>query len=217
MNLLEDNHWWYVARRKLIEPYLFKGKILEVGCGTGGNIRYFKKKGIRIQGVDISGDVGATIVADAEKLPFENNYFDQVLILDVLEHVTDDKKALKEALRVVKPGGLVIITVPNYKWMWSKWDEELGHKRRYEVKQLIKLIDDIGFIRKDMFCYFSFLLVSVYIYRKIKEKINKEIYNSDFKENIFGLGLLANVERMMIKLGFRPPFGLSSMWILTKK
>lgn len=219
---IEDRHWWYIGRRKLIERYLKPGKILEVGCGGGGNIRYFKDRGVKIQGIDpikIEG-LGDMVVGRAEKLPFEQNKFDTILMLDVLEHIEDDLQALKECYRVIKPGGRLILAVPIYSWMWSRWDKVMEHTRRYEVDRLTKLIKRVGFIQNDIFCYYSFALVPVYIFRKIKQVFQGNSYKSDFVELNFGnkiLMKLADLERWFIKIGLRLPFGLSVMMILIKK
>jgi ubiquinone/menaquinone biosynthesis C-methylase UbiE len=62
-----------------------------------------------------------------------------VTLLDVLEHLDDDGAALREMVRLVKPGGLVVITVPALRWLWSDWDVCLHHRRRYHRDDLLRL------------------------------------------------------------------------------
>jgi glycosyltransferase involved in cell wall biosynthesis/ubiquinone/menaquinone biosynthesis C-methylase UbiE len=102
-------------------------KILEVGCGDGSDTGLFSSKGVRCISVDYdhrvvsvakerltqcNGSV-ALAVADGIKLPFKDCSFDKVSCSEVLEHIPEYKKALKEIHRVLKPGGKVVITVPN--------------------------------------------------------------------------------------------------------
>jgi SAM-dependent methyltransferase len=77
--------------------------------------------------------------ADATRLPIADNVFGAVLLLDVLEHV-DDHAALAEVHRVLRPGGVAVITVPAVPWLWSYRDEAAGHLRRYGRRQLVQAI-----------------------------------------------------------------------------
>lgn len=67
-----------------------------------------------------------------------------VTLLDVLEHLDDDQAALREMIRITRPGGLLVITVPALGWLWSDWDERLQHRRRYYRSDLMRLIDQPG-------------------------------------------------------------------------
>ena len=103
-------------------------KVLDIGCNTGIVLIPLKEKGVDILGIDISiSDIKkakkslsqkklsekCVQVANAAKLPFKNNYFNVVLLSDILEHVTEPNIVAKEAIRVVKPNGIVLVTVPN--------------------------------------------------------------------------------------------------------
>lgn len=103
-------------------------KVLDVGCNTGILLIPLKERGVDILGVDISkSDIKkakynltqknlsnkCVQVANAQKLPFSKNSFDIVLLSDILEHVGQPKTVAKEAIRVVKPGGIILATVPN--------------------------------------------------------------------------------------------------------
>jgi hypothetical protein len=65
--------------------------------------------------------------------------------LDVLEHIDDDATALYEARRVLRPGGGIIITVPQHQWLWSDADDYAHHQRRYSRPELITSIETAGF------------------------------------------------------------------------
>ena len=81
----------------------------------------------------------------AEKLPVRAAALDVVVALDVIEHLDDDRLALREMLRVLRPGGVLLATVPAYAFLWSSHDEALGHRRRYLRPQLRERVLDAGF------------------------------------------------------------------------
>src|SRR5260370_41254151 len=72
----------------------------------------------------------------AEAIPFADATFDLVTAFDVLEHLDDDVRALREMARVARPGGLIAVTVPAYQWMWGRQDEVSHHRRRYTGRSL---------------------------------------------------------------------------------
>ena len=163
MNRVEDSHWWYVGRRAILESFLEQiiqnpkskiqnPKILDVGCGTGGNLEMLAKFGAA-EGVDISDDALEFCKAKglkarkglAESLPFENESFDVVTALDVVEHLDDDVAGLKEMHRVLKPGGKTLIFVPAFMWLWGVQDDVSNHRIRYTKKQIVERLQKSGF------------------------------------------------------------------------
>src|SRR5581483_5646380 len=77
--------------------------------------------------------------------PFPAASFDLVTALDVIEHVDADEKVLREAHRVLRPGGHMLITTPAFQWLWSHNDELNAHKRRYTAAQLRARMAQAGF------------------------------------------------------------------------
>ncbi len=146
---LEDAYWWFVSRRRLVRALIEQfgppnPRILDVGCGTGGTLDALADLGT-VCGADRSADAiafcrrrGHTTLSRcrAEALAFANDSFDVAVCCDVFEHLVDDLGAMGEVLRVLKPGGVAIITVPAYQWLWSEHDEALSHERRYSRRQL---------------------------------------------------------------------------------
>jgi SAM-dependent methyltransferase len=149
----DSTHWWYRARREVLASVIARKvklppnpRILEIGCGTGHNLPMLARFG-RVDAVEI--DAAARAVAEKRlgraigsgPLPHlagvpEASY-DLVALLDVLEHVEDDVAALKSIARRLKPGGTILLTVPQYPWMWSGHDVANHHHRRY-VKATLK-------------------------------------------------------------------------------
>ena len=227
----EDAHWWYKAKRRFVNQFITTHvqkkqlTILDLGCGTGKNMEELAQYG-DVWGVDISEDAlkfcrKRNLIqikkGEAEHLPFNKETFDVVCILDVLEHV-DDTASIKEIKRVLKNNGSVIITVPSFWWLWSKWDDVLHHKRRYTREQLAEVLTKEGLtILRNTYIH-SFLVVPSLIVRKIKQ-LQKKPYTSDFQMNngIINTMLLfiSELEQRWINR-YDMPFGTSVLCVAQK-
>ena len=160
MQRYEDHHWWTVSRRAIIKGVLnhyfncsnFE-RILEIGCGSGGNLGLFSAYG---DVYAIEPDDEARKIAQGRQLakvrkgslpndiPFECD-FDLICLLDVLEHVDDDLLALRSINNKLRPGGKVLVTVPAYQFLWSGIDVAAHHKRRYMLGQLMRVMQEAEF------------------------------------------------------------------------
>lgn len=229
---LENKHWWHISKRKIVKELIRIHtktndiKILDIGCGTGKNLDQFKEFG-HTYGLDNSKNAlrfckkrGLTniILGDAEKTPFGNNFFDIITILDVLEH-TDDDKSIKEIHRILKKGGILIGTVPAFDRLWSRWDEILHHKRRYNIIRLKTLLNKYEFDIIKISYMYTFLVLPVFLIRLVKSFFSKKYYSSDFKLSLpflnFILKNLMNIEYLIIKDAYLP-FGLSIIFVAQK-
>ena len=159
MYLLEDSYWWFVARRRLVErlfrkfaPQRNQLTILDVGCGTGATLQLLRKFG-RAIGLDLAAPalaLSATrgksplVQGSATKLPFLDQTVEVATALDLLEHLEDDQTALDEIRRVLRPGGIAILTLPAHQFLWSEHDEALRHRRRYSAPQVRRLLRRAG-------------------------------------------------------------------------
>jgi SAM-dependent methyltransferase len=159
VQLEEDRHWWFASRtRALINlmdaiPLGRDLSLLDIGCGAGNMMHHLNRYG-HVKGVEI--DPRPVAVAhqrgyDVEQgdashgLTYEDATFDVVTALDVIEHNQDDISMLREAYRVLKPGGHIVITVPAFMWLWSRNDQINAHVRRYTIAGLHTRLGDIGF------------------------------------------------------------------------
>lgn len=158
---LDGEHWWFVARRDILQAVIERivrppqdARILEIGCGTGHNLAMLSKFG-RVEATEMDRQARALAarrlgreVADAA-LPdlsaWPEGHFDLVALLDVLEHVPDDRSALEAIRARLKPGGKLLVTVPANKWMWSAHDVAHHHHRRYRRGELARLAGKCGF------------------------------------------------------------------------
>jgi SAM-dependent methyltransferase len=151
----EDRHWWSVSRRMIVQKVLDcylpdqdARSILEVGCGSGGNLELLSNYG-DLCAMELDDDAremakrrGIGIVEKGslpDDVPFTQT-FDLICMLDVLEHIDDDLRTLQEIKKRLKPRGKLLLTVPAYGFLWSAHDVALAHKRRYRKKQLIQLV-----------------------------------------------------------------------------
>ena len=158
----EHTHWWHIGKRRivysLLRRYMPKGRpqdrrALDLGCGTGLNLehleRYAQATGTDYfeEALDFCRERGHTRLckADAAYLPFPGRHFDVATALDVIEHLDDDLAALSELYRVMKPGGILIVSVPAYRFLWTYWDDILGHRRRYTTRMLGDVAREAGF------------------------------------------------------------------------
>ena len=106
--------------------------------------------------------------ANGIALPFRDNSFDACLSLDVLEHIQDDTSALKEIRRVLKPGGVLLLTVPAYQWMWSNMDIN-GHFRRYTKAQVAGLLEKVK-LQPEIISYYNCFLFPLAVVQRFTER-----------------------------------------------
>lgn len=163
----EDSHWWYLGRRKVLSS-LLNGleppgdwKVLDVGCGTGGNFPFLEAYG-SVEGCDYSEEAirycrmrGGHPVKEASiyELPYEDNSFDLVTCLDVIEHLRFDLPAFVEMRRVLKEGGHLLATLPAGPQYYSDFDCVAGHLRRYRLPEARELLSRGGFEINRLTCY----------------------------------------------------------------
>jgi len=177
---VEEDDWWHWNLREVVNEYLrgflpTGGKILDVGCGGGyflaqlGNI--WQKWGVdadlKMVKKTKSRGIANVEAGKMEAMPFGDNFFDAVTALDVLEHVKDDRKGVLEMHRVTKPGGILILNVPAYQWLWSYHDESAQHVRRYTKRELEKLLNRSGWKVARATYTGLWLLPLVIVYRTI--------------------------------------------------
>jgi len=140
-------------RLSLIKRYthLDNNRILDVGCGLGTYVRKLRDFSDDVYGVDIDPDKVAQVqrqlehiyLAPAEQLPFPDAYFDVVLLHEVLEHVRDDYQAVREAYRVAKVGGRLVIFAPNRLYPFETHGAYWGGKYHFGNIPLVNYLPDV--------------------------------------------------------------------------
>lgn len=237
-NKVEKFHWWWEGRRELIKLLLVDQKpkrVLDIGSGTGETLSFLKKiyPKARFTGVDILPEAVSytkknghkAFVSSATRLPFKKNSFDLILILDVIEHIKNDLAVVREAKRVLSPGGVIIITAPALPFMWSAHDKNQGHFRRYTSNQMEKLARKSK-LSLEFLSYFNFLLSPPIIIIRLLSRLpvlsyfstydSKLNYNIAYKSK--ANSLLTRIFTTEIKLTkyIRYPFGVSVALVLKK-
>lgn len=171
----EDHHWWFVGRRRILLSILDRylppapagrdRRILDVGCGTGTMLAHLAQYGVT-EGVDADSNAvrfchrrGVSRVSHltTDELPFAAREFDLVTAFDVLEHVEDDLGMLREIERVLRPGGMLLLSVPAYRFLWGPHDEINHHKRRYVSRHVRERLREAG-LAVERVSYFNTLL-----------------------------------------------------------
>jgi SAM-dependent methyltransferase len=160
---IEDRHFWFGARNRALEAIVVRAtrglapgyRVLEVGCGTGFTLRMLADvcSGALVVGMDLFGEglkfarrrtAAPLVQASIERPPFTKR-FHVVGLFDVLEHLEDDRDALRRVHGLLEPGGCFIVTVPAEKKLWSRFDEEAHHCRRYGPGELREKLATAGF------------------------------------------------------------------------
>jgi SAM-dependent methyltransferase len=134
-----------------------KLKVLDVGCGTKPYLPFFKEKAEMYIGVDMDSALNADAVCAAENLPFANESFDVIISTQVLEHVDDPKKVVEDLHRVLKRGGLLILSThgiwfkhaPQDYWRWT----DIGLEKIFSVFKDVEVRNNGGAV----LCFFQIL------------------------------------------------------------
>lgn len=154
--------------------------ILNAGCGSGELSFLLANAGHRVLGIDPAseyiqvaqrsaaslGRLDCSFVVSTIEDFTASTLFDCVIATDVLEHIENDAIAFERLASLVRPGGLIILTVPASQWLFGYHDESLGHFRRYSIARLRRLVEGRCMIERIR--YFGFTLIPVcYLYSKV--------------------------------------------------
>ena len=234
---LEARNFWFRSRNKIILWALHKyspglKSFLEVGCGTGFVIAAVSKQfpDARLAGSEFLEEglvfarqrvPGAKFTQmDARHIPYEAE-LDAIGAFDVLEHIEEDEVVLQQIYKALKPGGIVFITVPQHRWLWSAVDEYACHVRRYSADELHQKVCRAGLEIIRSVSFVSTLLPAMYISRLLHK--NKTDMDMD---DVAGLRVnpilnklfewLLNFELTLIRAGVALPVGGSRLLVARK-
>lgn len=231
----EEKSFWFRSRNELI-LWAMKGyfadadSMLEVGCGTGFVLAALRRAfpSMRLVGGELFTEgleIAARRVPDAElvqldarAIPYRGE-FDVVGAFDVLEHVEEDQLALAGMRDALRPGGGLLITVPQHPRLWSVVDEYSHHVRRYRRKDLVSKVEFAGFeiVRATSFVS---LLLPVMALSRIRLR-RREAFDplSEYRLPWFvdsALGWVLGAERALIRAGLALPVG-GSLFLVARR
>lgn len=234
MAAVEDSMWHYRSLHRHVGRELLNAlgktpaRILDAGCGTGGLIRRLSSEvpGWEWTGLDVqplacqlarehSG--GTFVEGSVEAFPFADEEFDAVVSADVLCCVNDDHAAIRESFRVLRRGGVMVVNVPAYQWLWSYHDVATHAQRRYQGHELVNKIRAAGFGEATTTHWNALTLPLIIFRRKV---LPASPGGSDVKAYPAlidkALDAVMKVEHAWISLGGRWSFGSSELAVARK-
>lgn len=180
---LEDTYWWFVGRRQLVRDLIRRYapdtqcggplRMLDVGCGTGGTMKVLAELG-ESHGCDPAWpalrycrtrSLSSLACGRVEQLCYGDESVQVVVSCDVLEHIGDDVAAMREMLRVLTPGGVLVATVPAHPYLWSEHDEALAHLRRYTRNEIVSKLQEAGYRVEKLSAAVSFVFPLILMFR----------------------------------------------------
>jgi len=189
----EGDSFWVSSRTRVLRREILRltaslerARLLEIGCGTGMFLQSLAAQpNLELLGSEIylRGLKSATarnsgvefIQLDASDIPFAGE-FDVIGAFDVIEHIDDDEAVLRGIRRALKPGGHVVLTVPQYPFLWSALDDMVCHKRRYRRAGLVGKLEKAGFsvryVSSFLFLLFPLMLCSRLLDRRRKQEMD---------------------------------------------
>jgi SAM-dependent methyltransferase len=228
----EAQNFWFRARNELIQWALRKyfsnaTSFFEVGCGTGFVIAGIQEKFplLRIAGSEIFS-AGLSFARtrlptvqlyqmDALRIPFERE-FDVLGAFDVLEHLPEDELALAQMFKAIRPGGGLMLTAPQHRFLWSASDEYARHQRRYRRAELLGKVENAGFQVERITSFIS-LLLPLMIWSRMQRRRDQNF--RPWREFEMAPALnktletILKVERAIIKAGVSFPAGGSLLLV----
>jgi len=184
---LYERHWWWRAREKMLldvirtnQPAGGRGKILDVGCGDGLFFDRLLEFG-EVQGVEPSGSLvndfgkhrSCIHVGTFDECLRLDGQFSLILMLDVLEHMPEPVRAIRYALHLLDPGGVLLITVPAFTLLWTTHDTMNQHYTRYTKKSFRRLASQAGLHIESERYFFQWLFPA-----KIATRIAERIFST---------------------------------------
>ena len=233
----ESTNWLHKSRRDLMVSLLKNAlndskslSILEIGAGVGQNTVYLQKLGtVDVVEINEAGIEALRAIPNIRKIitqpiPFNlDESYDIIVAMDVLEHIQNDKMAISWMFNSLRPGGILLLTVPAYQWLFSEHDIALHHFRRYSIPKLNQILpSNIDIIRCGYFNTMLFPMIALLrIYKNflLKSKKNQTNFKAKKQSNSLPKPLdqffrtILRAEIYFICKGINPPFGLSIFFI----
>ena len=220
---LQERSFWYRSRNRLFAWALLADfprarNLLEIGCGTGFVLKGFNEAAPRLSltGSEVQtaglafarNRVDVTLQQfDARDIPYEEE-FDVIGAFDVIEHIDEDEEVLAQMREAVRPGGGVMVTVPQHPWLWSEFDAMVHHKRRYTRRELVDKVQRAGFTVRRVTSFMTTLLPALAVRRLRPRRNTPEIGRELTIPALNGMfDRLVSLELALIRRGVSLPAG----------
>ncbi|MBI4138634.1 class I SAM-dependent methyltransferase [Candidatus Uhrbacteria bacterium] len=228
---LNETHWWFLGRRAVVSDILsrlpqFSGRrILDIGSGAGGMIETLLPHGTVTAAEGDSASREALQKRFGERVRVLPGFLgdidlaghDVITMFDVLEHIEDDRAALRAIWDALPSGGRFICTVPAFKLLWSGHDVMSHHFRRYARAELIRKLTETGFVIERVTFFNFFLFPAILALRLVFRALGRK--DSDFNVPApFVNGILARIfsaERFLLR-HMNLPWGVSLLVVARK-
>jgi len=236
---IEENSFWFRHRNnciiEVVKQFPPKGIFFDIGGGNGFVAKELEESGIETVLVE-PGEIGVSnarkrglrhiICATLEDAGFKSHTLSTVGLFDVVEHIEDDKTFLKFVFDFLESKGKLYITVPAFNFLWSKEDDDAGHFKRYTIKSISEILNEIGFYVEYATYIFSILPIPIFLFRSLLDKLGlgknrarEERHKHEHcqRKGIMGklLGNVLNMELKCIKDKKMIPFGSSCLIVAT--
>ncbi|MGO4881332.1 MAG: class I SAM-dependent methyltransferase [Bryobacteraceae bacterium] len=239
---VEDRHFWFRARNRIIAKLAAQAaakfgadcRVLEIGCGNGNVLHVLERvcPGGAI-GMDLYAEGLAyarqrcrcpLLQADLARAPFSTT-FHMIGMFDVLEHIADDHSALRAVHNMLEPHGKLLLTVPAQPSLWSAFDEQSGHFRRYEKEGLAYTLQECGYKIVYLTGYFAAIYPLLWLSRQLSRNhspkdgphaaVTRELRMVPVLNGLLWLALLP--ESWWIGRGRRLPLGTSLLAVAERE
>ncbi len=215
----------YFDKAKNFRKYQFnlikkniKGNIAEIGPGNGVFLKYYIKNSKNIYLYEPTFAFYKNLKKNRlkkiriinKKFKLKKNFFDTILYLDVIEHIDNDLKEIKNAYKSLRKGGKLIINVPAYQHLYSQFDKDIDHLRRYSKSDFIKILNKLKIYRYQII-YFD----SIGYMLSLLSKIFVKNYRNHFAKKIKIWNNLMHISKFFDKILFHC-FGKSLLVIIEK-
>lgn len=236
---IDREHWFYRGKREIVRHWIGRylslrpgDLLIDAGCGTGTMLVEMSSQ-CRVLGLDdhdesislarpkVHAIGGGILQTDLRAIPLAGGCATVALLLDVLEHLDEPAAALDEMIRVVRPGGLLLITVPALRWLWSDWDVALHHRRRYHRRDFAALLARPGVELLRCGYINTVMLLPIAAVRLWRRILPPPPGRSRAEDSIPPAPLNAILRRCFVAPAclewFRPPAGVSLLAALRRK
>ena len=219
--IAEERHPWFVARRELFASFAGPDpstRILDIGCGTGIFLAQLRALGFEnLAGVETSVNLRAKsrdkTIEISSGLP--RGPYEEIFMLDVLEHIEDDRRQLADVLGLLEVGGSLYLSVPAHPFLWSHHDDINRHKRRYTKKDLAEKLLTAGFELRRLSFWNMASFPAVYVSRLLGLGNNSSDLDLGGPIALKLYGAILRLENRLLKR-IRLPIGVSLIAVAQK-